>query len=103
MPDVIAKIAAFVMPLLPGFFAGYLLGRLARSALRTALLIGGGVALALFALAHFGVDTSTLEGWLRLGSSWAGEKLQGAKQYLAAVLPAAAALAVGFKIGMARG
>jgi uncharacterized membrane protein (Fun14 family) len=102
MSDLTARIMAFVVPLLPGFLAGFVIGRIARQALSKALLVAGGVALVLFLLGRFGVDTSTITGWLQLGSSWAGEQLEGAKQYLAAILPTAAAIGVGFKVGLGR-
>ena len=103
MPDIVSQILAFVLPLLPGFLAGFLLGRFARKALTTALLIAGGVVLVLFLVGHFGGDVSGIRVWLESTSAWAGEKLEGTRQYLAAVLPTAAAIAVGFKLGLGRG
>ena len=44
-----------------------------------------------------------MTSWLKSGSARAGEHLEGAKQYLAAILPTATALAVGFKFGLGRG
>ena len=102
MSDLTAKIVAFVVPLLPGFLAGFVLGRIAKNALSKALLVAAGVAVLLFLLGRFGLDTSTVTEWLRLGSSWAGEQLEGVTQYLAAILPTAAAVGVGFKVGLGR-
>jgi uncharacterized membrane protein (Fun14 family) len=103
MSDVGSQILSFALPLLPGFAAGFFLGRLARKALMTALLIAGGIVVVLFLIGHFGGDISGVTSWLKSTSAWAGEQLEGAKQYLAAILPTAAALAVGFKVGLGRG
>ncbi len=103
MSDIGSQILAFVLPLLPGFLAGYLLGRFARKALTTALLIAGGIVFVLFLIGHFGGDVSGVRAWLESASAWAGEQLDGARQYLAAILPTAAAIAVGFKFGLGRG
>jgi uncharacterized membrane protein (Fun14 family) len=103
MEDIGARIVAFILPLLPGFIAGYFLGRFAREALGTALLIAAGVAAAALAVAYFAGDVSLVADWLRTGSSWAGEKLSGFGQYVAALLPPIAALGIGFKIGLGRG
>ena len=102
MSDITARIMAFVLPLLPGFLAGFVIGRIARKALSKALLVAAGLAVVLFLLGRFGVDTSTVTSWLELGSSWAGDQLEGAQQYLAAILPTAAAIGVGFKVGLGR-
>lgn len=102
MEDLLARIMSFVLPLLPGLIAGFLLGRLAKKALGTALLIAGAIAVIVFLLGYFGADVSIVKDWLESGSSWAGEQLSGIKQYLAATLPPLAALGIGFKIGLAR-
>jgi uncharacterized membrane protein (Fun14 family) len=93
---------SLVGPLSPGFLAGFFLGRVARKALSKAMLIAGGAIVLVFLLGRFGVDTSTMESWLQAGSSWAGERLEGVKQYLAALAPTAAAVGVGFKVGLGR-
>lgn len=103
MEDLVPRVASFVVPLLPGFFLGFLLGRFARNALGTALLIAGVLAGAVFLLGHFGADVSIVKDWLSAGSSWAGEQLSGMKQYLAAIVPPIAALGFGFKFGFGRG
>jgi hypothetical protein len=41
---------------------------------------GGGVVLALFMPGWFGIDTSSMQKWLRSASSRAGDKLEGAAQ-----------------------
>jgi uncharacterized membrane protein (Fun14 family) len=102
MPEFVARILAFVVPLLPGFLIGYILGRIAGKALSRALLIGGVIAVVLFLLGRYGVDTSTMQGWLRAASSWAGDQLEGAAQYLAAILPPIAALGIGLRLGLLR-
>lgn len=102
MSDIAGQVMSLVAPLLPGFLAGFFLGRVARKALSKAMLIAGGAFLVLFLLGRFGVDTSTMESWVQAGSSWAGEQLEGVKQYLAALLPTAAAVGVGFKVGLGR-
>jgi uncharacterized membrane protein (Fun14 family) len=103
MSDIGARILAFVLPLLPGFLIGYVLGIVAGKAMSRALMIGGAVAVGLFLLGRYGVDTSTMQDWLRNASSWAGDQLEGAAQYLAAILPPLAALGIGFRFGMLRG
>ena len=103
MPDFVSQLLSFVVPLLPGFLAGFVLGRFARKTLTTALLIAGGIVLVLFLVGHFGGDVSGVRAWLESTSAWAGDKLEGTKQYLAAILPTATAIAVGFKFGLGRG
>jgi uncharacterized membrane protein (Fun14 family) len=100
MSDIGARILAFVLPLLPGFVIGYVLGRIAGKALSRALLIGGALAVALFLLGRYGFDTSTVEDWLRSASSWAGDQVEGAARYLAALLPPVAALGIGIRFGL---
>ncbi len=102
MSDIGSQVIAFILPLAPGFLAGFLLGKVAKKAFTKALLIAGGIFLALYLGGRFGMDTSTAERLLETGSSWAGDKLTGVKQYLAAVLPTAAAVGVGFKVGFGR-
>jgi uncharacterized membrane protein (Fun14 family) len=102
MEDLTARLTSFILPLLPGLVAGYLLGRLARKAFSTALFIALGMAVVVLALALFGADVSFVRDWLETGSAWAGEKLSGARQYLAALLPPLAALGIGFKIGLGK-
>ena len=103
MEDIAARLASFILPLLPGLAVGYLLGRFARHALSTALLMAAGLAVLLLLLASIGADVSFVRDWLQAGSSWAGEQLSGVKQALAALLPPLAALGIGFKIGLAKG
>lgn len=102
MSDLGARLLSFILPLLPGLVIGFAIGRLARKALSTALLIGGAVALVLFLVGHFGGDTAAVKSWLEEASAWAGEKLTGVGQYLAAIVPTIAALGIGFKIGLGR-
>jgi len=103
MPEFGARLLAFIVPLLPGFLVGYLLGRLARKAFGTALLIAAGIVAALFLIGHFGGDVSMAGDFFRWASSWAGETLTGIGEYLAAIVPTAAAMGVGFKVGLGRG
>lgn len=102
MAEFGSRVVAFIWPLLPGFLVGFLLGRLARKAFGTALLIAAGFVGILFLVGHFGGDMSIVRDYFELASSWAGEKLTGMKQYLAAIVPTAAALGIGFKIGLSR-
>lgn len=46
MEDIAARLASFILPLLPGLAVGYLLGRFARHALSTALGISFEIGLA---------------------------------------------------------
>jgi hypothetical protein len=103
MPEIVARLLAFIGPLLPGFFVGFFLGRLARKAFGTALSIAAGLVAILFLAGHFGADLSIVSDFLNWASSWAGDTLTGIKQYLAAILPTAAAVGVGFKVGLGRG
>jgi uncharacterized membrane protein (Fun14 family) len=103
MADLGARLVAFILPLLPGFLVGYFLGRLARKAFGTALLLAVGVVAALFLVGHFGGDVSIAADFFSWASSWAGETLSGVKQYLAAIVPTAAAMGLGFKVGLGRG
>lgn len=103
MEDIFARATAFVVPLLPGFIAGFLLGRFARKALGTALFIAAGVVLVALAVGYFAGDVSLVGDWLQTGSSWAGETLSGFTQTVAALLPPIAALGIGFKVGLGRG
>jgi uncharacterized membrane protein (Fun14 family) len=102
MSEIGARILAFVLPLLPGFLIGYFLGRIAGKAFSKALLTGGAIVVVLFLLGRYGIDTSTMQDWLRSASSWAGDQLEGAAQYLAAILPPVAALGIGFRFGLGR-
>jgi len=102
MEDLVARIIGFVIPLLPGFVLGFVLGSLAKKALATALMIAAGVAVVLFLAAQMGGDVSFVADWLKAGSSWAGDNLSSLGQKIAAVLPPVAALVIGFKVGMSR-
>lgn len=103
MSEIGARLMAFVIPLLPGLLIGYFLGLIAGKALSKALLIGGAIVVGLFLLGRYGIDTTTLQDWLRSASSWAGGQLEGVAQYLAAFLPPIAALGIGFRFGLVRG
>lgn len=100
--DTAARALSLLLPLLPGLVAGYLLGRMARKALSTALMLAVFAVAVLFLVGHFAADMSAVASWLQTASSWAGERLAGTKQYLAAILPTAAALGFGFKLGLGR-
>jgi uncharacterized membrane protein (Fun14 family) len=102
MSDIGSQVIAFVSPMIPGFLVGLLLGKIDKKALTKALLIAAGIFLALYLGGRFGLDTSTAVDLLEAGSSWAGDKLTGFKQYMAAILPTAAAVGVGFKVGFGR-
>lgn len=102
MNDLGDRLVSFFLPLLPGFLIGYVLGRLAKKAFGTALLLAGGFVALLFVVGHFSGDMSIVGDYFELVSSWAGEKLTGIKQYLAAILPTAAAIGIGFKVGLGR-
>jgi uncharacterized membrane protein (Fun14 family) len=103
MSDLGARILSFVLPVLPGLIIGFFLGRLARKAFGTALLIAGGLVAVMLLVGYFGGDVSVVGDFLKTASSWAGEQLTGIKQYLAAMLPTAAAIGIGFKLGLGRG
>ena len=86
-------------PLLPSLIAGLLIGMGVKRALRTTIIIAGIAIIALMLLARFGVDSASLEEWVRSSAAWAGDSAEGAGQYLKALLPATTAAAVGGFIG----
>ncbi len=102
MSDIGARLVSFILPLLPGLAIGFVLGRFARKALSTAIMVAAGIALVLFLVGHFGGDTSIVKSWLEEASVWAGEQLTGFGEYLAAIVPTVAALGIGFKLGLGR-
>jgi uncharacterized membrane protein (Fun14 family) len=102
MSELASRATAFLLPLLPSFAVGFILGRVARGAMRKAILLGVVILLVLYVAGRFGVDTTTAESWVESGSSWLGSQLEGVAEYAAAFLPAAGAAAVGMKMGYGR-
>ena len=88
-----------IVSLLVSFAGGWLVGRTARRALGMTLLVTG-VTLALLAvMGRLGVDGSIAEDWVRSASGWLGTNIEGARRYLAALLPAATAATAGGVLG----
>ncbi|MEJ2541731.1 MAG: hypothetical protein P8188_17485 [Gemmatimonadota bacterium] len=102
MPDFLARLGPTLLTLAPSFIVGFLLGLLARRALRTTLLLTGGVILIAFLANLRGLDFGAREIWARNASSWAGENIEGAQRSLAATLPSATAAGVGAWLGFGR-
>lgn len=88
-----------LVALAPSFLGGWLIGKLARKAMRTTLLVTGLVLVAASLAGWAGFDAGAVEAWVRNASSWAGENIEGAQRSLAALLPSAGAAAVGGFLG----
>jgi uncharacterized membrane protein (Fun14 family) len=99
MQETTQSYGPILLSLLVSFLGGWVIGRTARRALATTMLVTG-VILALLALVgRIGVDGSTADQWVRSGSAWLGTNIEGAGRYLAALLPAATAATVGGVLG----
>jgi uncharacterized membrane protein (Fun14 family) len=91
-----------IWPLIPSFIGGVLIGFGAKRAMRTTAIVGG-LAIAILALlGKLGVDSGSLDEWVRSSSSWIGDHVEGTGRYLAAFLPAAGAALVGGLVGFRR-
>ncbi len=91
-----------IWPLIPSFVGGLLIGVGAKRAMRTTAIVAG-IAIAILALlAKFGVDSGSLDEWIRSSSSWIGDHVEGVGRYLAAFLPAAGAALAGGVVGFRR-
>lgn len=91
-----------VWPLIPSFIGGLLIGIGAKRAMRTTAIVAG-IAIAILALlAKLGVDSGSLDEWIRSSSGWIGDHVEGAGRYLAAFLPAAGAALAGGLVGFRR-
>jgi uncharacterized membrane protein (Fun14 family) len=91
-----------ILPLIVSFVGGLLIGVGVKRALRTTAIVAGVAIVVLTIAAKFGVDSTSLDEWVRSSASWAGDNVKGAGRYLAAFLPAAGAALVGGFIGFRR-
>lgn len=88
-----------IAALAPSFIGGFVLGLLAKKALRTTMLIAGIALLLVYLAGRVGLDAGAVEAWIRSASSWAGDNIEGAQRSLAALLPSAGAAAAGGVLG----
>lgn len=88
-----------IVSLLVSFTGGWLVGRTARRALGMTLLVTGVTLVLLAVLGRLGVDGSIAEDWVRSASGWLGTNIEGARRYLAALLPVATAATAGGLLG----
>jgi uncharacterized membrane protein (Fun14 family) len=88
-----------IWPLIPSFIGGLLIGFGVKRAVRTTMIVAAIAIIVLVILAKLGVDSGSLDEWVRTSAGWVGDNVKGAGRYLAAFLPAAGAAAVGGFIG----
>lgn len=88
--------APATMALAGSFTGGFLVGWFARRTFGKTIFITGLVIAAIGLLIKFGVGGSSLEGWAHASVGWVSESTEGAKRYLAALIPSAAASGTGF-------
>jgi uncharacterized membrane protein (Fun14 family) len=88
-----------IWPLIPSFVGGLLIGIGVRRALRTTMIVAGIAVVVLVILTKLGVDSGSLDQWVRSSASWVGDSVKDEGRYLAAFLPAAGAALVGGLIG----
>jgi uncharacterized membrane protein (Fun14 family) len=99
MSDLLSTYGPSLLALAPSFLAGWLIGKLARKAMRTTLLVTGLVLVGVYLAGRAGFDAGAVEAWVRNASSWAGENIEGAQRSLAALLPSAGSAAAGGFLG----
>ncbi len=90
------------LSLLVSFVGGWVIGRTARRALGTTMLVTGVILALLAVLGRFGIGGSMADQWVRSGSAWLGANVEGTARYLGALLPAAAAATAGGLLGFRR-
>lgn len=99
MSDLLKTYGPTLLALAPSFIGGWLIGRIARRALRTTLVLTGLVLAAVYLAGRLGLDAGAVEAWVRSASSWAGDNIEGAGRSLVALLPAAGAAGAGGWLG----
>jgi uncharacterized membrane protein (Fun14 family) len=99
MTELLDTYGPTLMALAPSFIGGFVIGLLARKALRTTLLLAGVALLGVYLAGRAGLDAGAVEAWVRSASSWAGENIEGAQRSLAALLPSAGAAGAGGFLG----
>jgi uncharacterized membrane protein (Fun14 family) len=91
-----------LLSLLVSFAGGWVIGRTARRALGTTMLVTGVILVLVAVLGRLGIGGSMADEWVRSGSAWLGSNIEGAGRYLAALLPAATAATAGGLLGFRR-
>jgi uncharacterized membrane protein (Fun14 family) len=91
--------APAAMSLAGSFLAGLIIGRIARRRLSKVLIAGGLGVVAVTLLTKFGVIGPAADQWVQSSVGWAGENLDKAQGYVAALLPSAAAAGSGLFMG----
>jgi uncharacterized membrane protein (Fun14 family) len=84
------------------YLAGFFFGWGARWAIKLTSIVTGLAVAAVGALAWLGWDATAIQSWLNSTSAWAGESIEGARQYLVSLLPSASAAGVGGVLGFKR-
>ncbi len=91
-----------IWPLIPSFVGGLLIGFGVKRAVRTTAIVAGMAIVLLAGLAKLGIDSGSLDEWVRSSAGWVGDNVKGAGRYVAAFLPAAGAALVGGVVGFRR-
>jgi uncharacterized membrane protein (Fun14 family) len=99
MQETTQSFGPILLSLLVSFVGGWVIGRTARRALATTMLVTGVILALLAVLGRLGVDGSIADQWVRSGSGWLGANIEGAGRYLATLLPAATAATAGGLLG----
>ena len=102
MSDLLENFGPTVLALAPSFLGGWVIGFLARRALRTTMLVAAGFLFLVWVAGRIGLDAGIVETWIDSASSWAGDNIDGVRRSLAALLPSATAAAVGGWLGFGR-
>ena len=84
-----------IWPLIPSFVGGLLIGIGVKRAVRTTAIVAAIAIVVLAGLAKLGIDSGSLDEWVRTSAGWVGDNVKGAGRYVAAFLPAAGAALVG--------
>ena len=99
MSELLDTYGPTILALAPSFIGGFVIGVLAKRALRTTMVLAGIALLGVYLAGRAGLDAGAVEAWVRSASSWAGEEIEGARRSLAALLPSAGAAAAGGFLG----
>jgi uncharacterized membrane protein (Fun14 family) len=104
-----ADALAWMTPYAPAVFsasgsylAGFLVGWFLRRALKVTSIVAGIVLALVGLLASLGWDGGVVQGWVNGSVAWMTESAQSAMHFLVALLPSAAAAAVGGALGFRR-
>ena len=102
MSELIDSLPQTLVHLATSFGIAFLVGLLARSAFRMAMIVTAAVLVTVRLAHRMGWDLGLVEGWIRNGSAWAGRHLQGFRRTLAALVPSAVAAVMGGLLGFRR-